>query len=80
MKLTQFAHKSGYHFLLSFANGETLETDLQSLIEKHVDMDAVQTAHLNSEWGCLEFKNGMVDIEPKTLYRYAKNHTVKLAA
>ena len=26
--------------------------------------------NLNQEWGCLEFKNGAVDIEPKTLYKF----------
>ena len=44
--------------------------DLKTLIGSHVALEALNTARIDTEWGCLEFKNGSVDIEPKTLYRY----------
>jgi hypothetical protein len=71
MKLIKFKHQENYIFILTFENGETIEANLKSLIEKHVSLSDLSTAQLNKEWGCLEFNNGMVDIEPKTLYRYA---------
>lgn len=80
MKLTQFTRKSGYLFILTFANGECLETDLRALLGGYVDAEGLDTAHLDTEWGCLEFKDGMVDIEPKTLYRYAKTQAEKQVA
>ena len=75
MKLKSFYHKTGYCFILTFANDETQETDLQNLICRYVNLQELPTAQLNSEWGCLEFKAGMVDIEPKTLYKYAKRNS-----
>jgi len=76
MKLIGFKHQSGYCFRLDFANGEIREIDLNELIGKYVDANTLQTARLDPEWGCLEFKNGMVDIEPKTLYHFAKTHGI----
>lgn len=69
MKLTSFEHRQGYCFRLTFENGETQEADLHGLIGKYVSPDDLNTARIDPEWGCLEFKQGMVDIEPKTLYR-----------
>lgn len=71
MKLKSFEHQTGYNFILTFENGETQEIDLENLIGQHVTLAETVTAQLNVEWGCLEFKAGMVDIEPKTLYKYA---------
>ncbi len=71
MKLIEFKHLKGYVFILTFENGETKETDLTSLLAKHVDETNLSTAQLNKDWGCLELNGGAVDIEPKTLYRYA---------
>lgn len=71
MKLIKFKHQKGYVFILTFENGETKETDLTSLLAKHVDENNLNTVQLNKDWGCLEFNGGAVDIEPKTLYRYA---------
>ena len=71
MKLKYFEHIDGYRFLLTFANGEIKQTDLKELIGQHVSLDDLNTARIDTEWGCLEFKNGMVDIEPKTLYKFA---------
>lgn len=71
MKLNRFEHLEGYRFMLTFENGEIKQADLQELIGVYVAPDALSTARINPEWECLEFNDGMVDIEPKTLYRYA---------
>lgn len=71
MKLKHFEHYEGYCFLLTFENGEIKEVDLVDLIGHYVPVDALNTAHIDPEWGCLEFNDGKVDIEPKTLYRFA---------
>ena len=71
MKLKHFEQQEAYRFVLTFENDYTQETDLQGLIGKYVNVDSLNTAQINPEWGCLEFLNGKVDIEPKTLYRYA---------
>jgi hypothetical protein len=75
MKLVSIEHQKGYLFTLTFENGESKDTDLSDLIEKYVSPSNLNTAHVNSDWGCLEFNNGMVDIDPKTLYRYAASKT-----
>ncbi|MBK1655000.1 DUF2442 domain-containing protein [Allochromatium vinosum] len=71
MRLKQVQHRDGYRFDLTFENGQRREVDLQSLIGQYVALDEVSTAIVDPEWGCLEFLNGQVDIEPKTLARYA---------
>jgi hypothetical protein len=76
MKLVNFKNLQGYWFVLSFENGEIKETDLAPLIAKYVPLENINTAKINQEWGCLEFNNGLVDIEPKTLYRFAEQNTV----
>lgn len=79
MKLIDCKQKKDYIFLLTFQNGEVKETDIKDLIVKYVTLDDLHTAKINSEWGCLEFLSGNVDIEPKTLYKYAsqkKAHTL----
>ena len=68
MKLINFKQKQGYCFILTFENGETKESDLTELIGNYVSLECLNTARINTEWGCLEFKDGRVDIEPKTLY------------
>ena len=71
MKLIKITHQTDYKFILFFENSENKESDLKELIKKHVSLQQLKTAQINKEWGCLEFNNGMVDIEPKTLYNYA---------
>jgi len=44
--------------------------DLKNLIEKYVPLNELETVQINPKWGCLEFNDGWVDIEPKTLYHY----------
>ena len=80
MKLHQYEQIHAYRFLLSFENGEIWEADLKDLIGQHVTADDLHTAYINSDWGCLEFLGGQVDIEPKTLYRYAHSASDKQAA
>ena len=72
MKIKQFEHRDAYRFVLTFENGEVIEVDLKNLIGEHVGVAALSTARIDPEWGCLEFLGGSVDIEPKTLYRYAR--------
>ena len=71
MKLQSFEHKSQYVFVLEFADQSRVEADLSPLLEAYVELSAIKTAQIDSEWGCLIFKEGMVDIEPKTLYKFA---------
>jgi hypothetical protein len=71
MKLKHFKQLDRYRFILTFENCETIEVNLQELIGQHVAVDLLNTAHIDPEWGCLEFLDGKVDIEPKTLYRFA---------
>ncbi len=73
MKIKEIEHKDEYSFILKFENDEIIPTNLRNLISGYVDLKDLVTAHINKEWGCLEFKNGKVDIEPKTLYNFAKN-------
>lgn len=80
MKLKNIEHCQGYRFALIFANGVVKEVDLQELIGQHVPLEALDTARIDPEWGCLEFKEGSVDIDPKTLYRYATAHDCRQAA
>ncbi len=71
MKLQRFERRSGFEFLLTFENGETVEVDLQLLIGAYLSEEYLTSAHIDPGWGCLEFRNGAVDIAPNTLYRFA---------
>lgn len=71
MKLHAFKHQNDYVFALQFANQYYTEVDLAPLLQNYVEPSAIDTAQIDPEWGCLMFKDGMVDIEPKTLYRFA---------
>jgi hypothetical protein len=71
MKLKHFKQLDMYRFVLTFESGEIKEADLHDLIGQHVAIELLHTAHIDPEWGCLEFLDGKVDIEPNTLYRYA---------
>jgi hypothetical protein len=80
MKLKHFEHYEGYRFLLTFDNGEIKEVDLIDLIGSDVSVDELNTARIDPEWGCLEFNEGKVDIEPKTVYRFATDNPYKEVA
>lgn len=70
MKLQECKQIDGYRFYLKFDDGVAKEVNLQDLISNKVNDSELSSAMIDSEWGCLEFKNGLVDIEPKTLYKY----------
>jgi hypothetical protein len=70
MKLQSFEN-SGFTFSLTFANGDSADVDLQSLIGEHVSEKDLASARIDPDWGCLEFCGGTVDIAPETLYRFA---------
>ncbi len=72
MKIINFRYLSNYNFRLQFENNEIFELDLEPVISAKVSLDELQTARIDKAWGCLEFKNGMIDIEPKTLYNFCK--------
>lgn len=78
MKLKKIEHQKGYQFFLTFINGEKIDVDLKELISSHVKPQETSTARIDKDWGCLEFNQGGVDLEPKTLYRYAKEHSQKI--
>jgi len=77
MKLKHIEQRKGYLFGLTFANGEFIETDLAPLIAGHVALTELTSARIDQDWGCLEFKNGAVDIEPSTLYQWAESHNLQ---
>ncbi len=72
MKVVDFKSLGGYRFFLKFENGESKEVDLKNLISQKVSINEVSSARMDTDWGCLEFKGGMVDIEPKTLYKFCQ--------
>ena len=58
---------------LRFEDGSNLETDLSKLIKEHVCLEQLSSAKIAPDWGCPEFNEGRVDIEPKTLHCFAIN-------
>ncbi len=74
MKLLNFTNLGGYHFSLEFDNDYFENADLKILIDKKVSLSELITAQIDKDWGCLEFNNGMTDIEPKTLYEFCKKY------
>jgi hypothetical protein len=79
MKLQSFRN-TGFEFTLTFAGGETVAVDLRPLIGAHLKEEDLASARIDPDWGCLEFRNGTVDIDPTTLYRYATGHRASQAA
>ena len=75
MKLREIRHQAGYEFFVKFENEEEKLVNLKDLISDYVNQSELSTARINQEWGCLDFKGGKVDIEPKTLHKYShKSH------
>ena len=68
MKLEKFKIQHDYVFDLYFEDGSSKVLDLENLLKSKVSKDEIKTAHIDKDWGCLEFKNGLIDIEPNTLY------------
>ncbi len=79
MKLRSFQN-DGFTFTLTFADGESVRIDLRPLIGEHVAEDDLASARIDPDWGCLEFRDGVVDIAPATLYRYALGNQHSQAA
>ena len=75
MKLQNFKYIDGYNFFLVFDDGVEKEVNLESLLANKISMEELSSASIDLDWGCLEFKNGLVDIEPKTLYKFANHKT-----
>ncbi len=70
MKLQNFQN-NGFEFSLLFANDDNIIVNLRDLIGEYVSESDLSTAVIDAEWGCIEFCNGSIDIEPSTLYHYA---------
>ena len=70
MKLEKFEIVHDYIFDLYFEDGTHKKSNLENLIKSKVSKEELTTAHIDKEWGCLEFNNGNVDISPQTLYSY----------
>ena len=71
MRLVDFKLYGNYIFDLNFEDGTKKKVDLSELIKSKVTLDELGSANIDEDWGCLEFKNGMVDIDPKTLYHFS---------
>jgi len=74
MKLINFKNHKNYIFNFTFENITINNIDISSLIKNKVTLQELKTAHIDKDWGCLEFNDGMVDIEPKTLYNFCFNY------
>lgn len=74
MRLIKYKNLNNYKFYLEFENQISGEVNLEKLISKHLSLVELASVNLNKKRGCLEFKDGMVDIEPKTLYKFFKFH------
>ena len=72
MKLKDYKIIDGYMFSLTFEDGTAKIIDLSSLIQSKVSKSELYTAHIDKDWGCLEFKGGAIDIEPRTLYKFVQ--------
>jgi RNAse (barnase) inhibitor barstar len=71
MRLISFKLHDNYIFDLNFEDGAKKKVDLSNLIKSKVTLDELKSANIDKDWDCLEFKNGMVDIDPKTLYHFS---------
>ena len=73
MRLKHFKLTNDYIFDLDFEDGTHTTVDLSPLIGLKVSTEELQSANIDKDWGCLEFNDGLVDIEPKTLYHFSMN-------
>ena len=73
MKLNDFTNINNYIFEFNFENGLHKRVDIAPLIQAKVSLKDLKSAHIDEDWGCLEFNDGMVDIDPKTLYKFVIN-------
>ena len=68
MKLTKFEQGAGFEFVLTFENDEHVTVNLEPLIGNFVSAEQLASGQSDASWGCLQFLEGSVDIEPNTLY------------
>jgi hypothetical protein len=71
MKLIHFKQANDYIFDLTFEDGTHTTVNLSPLIRSKVSSQDLQSANIDEDWGCLEFKDGLIDIDPKTLYHFS---------
>jgi len=71
MKLNHFKYCENYIFEFDFENGIHKIVDISALVKSKLTLEDLNSAHIDKDWGCLEFKDGMVDIDPKTLYNFS---------
>ncbi len=72
MRLSKFQNLNNYLFYFLFEDGFEIETNIKDVVAEKVDVILLNSARIDMDWGCLEFDNGQIDIEPKTLYQYCK--------
>jgi hypothetical protein len=77
MKLEKIENLGNYIFKLYFVNKEIITTNLKTLLQNKVVENELDTAKVDRDWQCLEFKDGMVDIEPNTLFNFAKHNKLE---
>ena len=77
MKLLKFKNLGEYRFSLVFEADRFPNLDLKSLIGEKVGLGDLGTARIDEDWGCLEFKDGDIDIEPETLYSFCQQQLRK---
>ncbi|MGD9888284.1 MAG: hypothetical protein AB7S56_03345 [Halothiobacillaceae bacterium] len=70
MKLTALQHKYAYVFDLGFDGEWVFNVDLKPLVGAYIAEEELNTAAIDADWGCLVFKDGRVDVEPRTLYKF----------
>ena len=61
MKLVKFKFIKDYIFDLYFEDGTQKNVNLYKLIHSKVSKTELSSAHIDKDWGCLEFKDGYVD-------------------
>ena len=71
MKLDKFTNIEEYVFKFDFEDGTHKIVDIGPLIQSKVSTEDIKSAHIDKDWGCLEFNDGMIDIDPGTLYAFA---------
>jgi len=71
MRLKEFKKQNDYIFNLRFEDGTKRTVDISALVNSKVKVNELKSAKIDNDWGCLEFKDGMIDIDPKTLYNFS---------
>lgn len=51
-----------------------VKTSLRYEVKLNNILDFIGENNPKNEWGCFEFKDDAIDIEPNTLYKYCDTH------